>query len=235
MWISYNRTIIIPRPISLLLQHIKRMMMVVLRLEPMVVPHGTFRRCPHGHAHMAMTMMSHSQNRHGHHRRVRNRHRDLEMPISMAVSVGVTAGSAKLVEALWYRGRREKLVRRRGALGGQPLHPLQVEAVLLQVASDVLACQSLNIHQLHNRLRHGVFDPQMADDVDEPLVEMRGPHKAGPLQRPCGGVVAGIINRECGIGLLGAVHDLPRLPRIGSGTVTIVLVGLHHRRLVALA
>ena len=66
----------------------------------------------------------------------------------------------------------------------QPLHPLEVKPILLQVARDVLSGQPVDAHELHNRLRNGVLDPEVRHRVDEAFVQLRGPHEAGPFQGP---------------------------------------------------
>lgn len=94
-----------------------------------------------------------------------------------------------------HRRAREQVVRRRihptrcgipaaAAAIGETLHPLQIKPVLLQMAGDVLAGQPVDAHQLHYRLRDSILDPQVGHGVDEPLVELRGPHEARPFQGP---------------------------------------------------
>lgn len=65
-----------------------------------------------------------------------------------------------------------------------PLHALEVEAVLLEVRRNVLAREAIDAHQLHYRLGDGVLDAEVRHRVDEPLVQLRRPHEPGPLERP---------------------------------------------------
>lgn len=87
-----------------------------------------------------------------------------------------------------------------GSAGGEPLHPLQVEAVLLQMAGDVLPGEAVDAHQLHDRLGDGVLDAEVGHGVDEALVELWGPHEAWPLQGPSGLVLAGRVGELGGGG-----------------------------------
>lgn len=80
--------------------------------------------------------------------------------------------------------------------GGEALHSLEVEPVLLEVARDVLAGQAVDAHELHYGLRDRVLDPEVGHGVDEPLVELWGPHEPGTLEGPgrlvSGGVSGGV-------------------------------------------
>ena len=58
---------------------------------------------------------------------------------------------------------------------------IEVETVLLQVTSDVFAGQTIDAHELHYGLGNGVFDAEVRDGVNEALVELWGPHEAGPF------------------------------------------------------
>ena len=87
-----------------------------------------------------------------------------------------------------------------GSAGGEPLHPLQVEAVLLQMAGDVLSGEAVDAHQLHDRLGDCVLDAEVGHGVDEALVELWGPHEAGPLQGPSWLVRAGRVGELGGGG-----------------------------------
>ncbi|CAL5094947.1 unnamed protein product [Urochloa decumbens] len=95
------------------------------------------------------------------------------------------------------------------AAAAEPLHALEVEAVLLEVGGDVLAREAVHAHQLHYRLGHGVLDAEVRNGVDEPLVELRRPDQARPLQRP-GRLVAGAATaagaRGGGRATAAAVH-----------------------------
>ncbi|CAL4908218.1 unnamed protein product [Urochloa decumbens] len=93
------------------------------------------------------------------------------------------------------------------AAAAEPLHALEVEAVLLEVGGDVLAREAVDAHQLHYRLGHGVLDAEVGDGVDEALVELRRPDQARPLQRP-GRLVAGAASAAGarGGGRAAAVH-----------------------------
>ena len=70
------------------------------------------------------------------------------------------------------------------ASAAEPLHALEVEAVLLEVGRDVLAREAVDAHQLHYGLGHGVLDAEVRHGVDEALVQLRRPHEARPLERP---------------------------------------------------
>lgn len=91
--------------------------------------------------------------------------------------------------------------------GGNPLHALQVEPVLLQVTRHVLPSQPVNAHELHYGLGHGVLDSQVGHGVHEPLVELRGPHQPRSLQCPGRLVPA----RPPAAAQLGRVDELGRV------------------------
>lgn len=92
-----------------------------------------------------------------------------------------------------------------GAAGGEALHALEVKAVLLQVAGDVLPGQPVDAHELHYGLGDGILDPQVGHGVDEALVELRRPHQAGPLEGAGGLVAAGAGAQIGGISEIGGV------------------------------
>ncbi|KAG2594455.1 hypothetical protein PVAP13_5NG647001 [Panicum virgatum] len=90
----------------------------------------------------------------------------------------------RLVDEAVRHGRGgEDVVGGGGPLVGEPLHPLHVQPVLLQVARHVLPRQPFHVHQLHDRLGHRLLDPQVRHHVHEPLVQLRRPHQPGPLRR----------------------------------------------------
>lgn len=89
------------------------------------------------------------------------------------------------------------------AAHGQSLHALEVQAVLLQVAGHILPGQPIHTHQLHDGLGHGVLDPQVGDRIDEPLVELRRPDEARPLEGAGRLVATGAGAKLAGVGELG--------------------------------
>ncbi|OQU88265.1 hypothetical protein SORBI_3003G443601 [Sorghum bicolor] len=91
-------------------------------------------------------------------------------------------GHLRLVhQGVRHRRGREDVVGRGRPLVGEPLHPLHVQPVLLQVAGHVLPRQPFHVHQLHDGLGHRVLDPQVRHHVHEPLVQLRRPHQPGTL------------------------------------------------------
>uniref|UniRef100_A0A8R7U266 Uncharacterized protein n=1 Tax=Triticum urartu TaxID=4572 RepID=A0A8R7U266_TRIUA len=89
----------------------------------------------------------------------------------------------RLAQAGRHRGGGEDVVGGGGPLVGEALHPLDVEAVLLEVAGDVLAGEALHVHQLHDGLGHRALDAQVRHHLHEPLVQLRRPHQPRPLRR----------------------------------------------------
>lgn len=75
-----------------------------------------------------------------------------------------------------YGGGSEEVVGGRRAFVGEALHALEVETILLQVASNVLTSETVHIHELHDGLGHRVLDAQVNHGVHESLVELRSPH-----------------------------------------------------------
>lgn len=76
------------------------------------------------------------------------------------------------------------------------------------MAGDVLSGQPVHTHQLHYGLGNGVLDPQVGHGIDEPLVELWGPHEAGPLEGPgrllpgaSAGAQIGGVSKVGGVGL----------------------------------
>lgn len=72
------------------------------------------------------------------------------------------------------------------ASAGQTLHTLEIETVLLQMAGNILPGEAVYTHELHYGLGDGVLDPQVCHSVHKALVELWGPHEAGPLERAGG-------------------------------------------------
>lgn len=58
------------------------------------------------------------------------------------------------------------------------LHLFQVVSKFLQVALDVLCCESLNVHHLKNSLRYCILDSNQSSRLDEPLVEALTPYQS---------------------------------------------------------
>ncbi|PQQ01448.1 hypothetical protein Pyn_24113 [Prunus yedoensis var. nudiflora] len=54
------------------------------------------------------------------------------------------------------------------------------------MAGNILPGEAVHTHELHYGLGDGVLDPQVCHGVHKALVELRGPHEAGPLQRAAG-------------------------------------------------
>ena len=48
---------------------------------------------------------------------------------------------------------------------------------------DVFTRETLDVHELHDRLRHRVLDAEVRHRVDETLVQGRGPHQSRAFQR----------------------------------------------------
>jgi hypothetical protein len=67
-------------------------------------------------------------------------------------------------------------VRRRLGVEGEAARALEVAPVLLEVAGDVLAGDALDVHDLHDGLGHGGLVAELLDRLDEPAMELRGPH-----------------------------------------------------------
>jgi arginine deiminase len=63
------------------------------------------------------------------------------------------------------------------------VEPLEVEPVLLKVRRDVLSRQTVDVHELHDRLRHRVANAEMRNRVDESLVKRRRPDEPRAFQR----------------------------------------------------
>lgn len=64
------------------------------------------------------------------------------------------------------------------------LHSLEIKAVLLQMASNILSSEAINTHELHYSLGHSILDPQVRHSIHKPLVELWRPHEPGPLESP---------------------------------------------------
>lgn len=79
-------------------------------------------------------------------------------------------------EAGGYRGGSEEVVGGGRAFVRKALHALEVKAILLQVAGNVLPGEAIHIHELHDGLRHRALDAQVSHSVHESLVELWSPH-----------------------------------------------------------
>lgn len=102
--------------------------------------------------------------------------------VGVVVGVGVVRRRNLVVEGgVGDGGGGEDVVGGGRALVGEALHPLHVEAILLEVAGDVLPGEALHVHQLHDRLGHRVLHPQVRHHLHEPLVQLRRPHQPRPL------------------------------------------------------
>ena len=64
-----------------------------------------------------------------------------------------------------------------------PPQALEIQPVLLQMRRHVLARQALNAHQTQDPFRHRLIDPELVHGGDELLMQLRGPHHPGLLQR----------------------------------------------------
>lgn len=106
--------------------------------------------------------------------------RVLPLPNGAAAEKGPSGGvtGEELLRSGIGRGHRRNSGRGRA----QALHALEIEAVLLEMAGDVLACEAFHAHELHYGFGDGVFDAEVGDRVDETLVELRRPNQARPLQ-----------------------------------------------------
>lgn len=87
-----------------------------------------------------------------------------------------------------------------GSGGGNPLHAFEIETVLLQVTGHVFSGQTIDAHELHYGLGNGVFYAEVGDGVNEALMELRGPHKAGALEGSSGLLAGGSGAELAGVG-----------------------------------
>mmetsp|Transcript_10673 Transcript_10673/g.24159 ORF Transcript_10673/g.24159 Transcript_10673/m.24159 type:complete len:411 (+) Transcript_10673:248-1480(+) len=80
----------------------------------------------------------------------------------------------------------------------EAVHALKVQAILLQVARDILACHTLDIHQLQNGFRHGILHAEVIHRIHESRMQLRRPHKPRLLaETNAGACLRLLIPRQC--------------------------------------
>ena len=113
--------------------------------------------------------------------------------------------------AVLRREGRRRLLRLSGAA-----RALEVDAVLLEVAGDVLAGEALDVHEAHDGLGYGTLVAEVRHRLDEPVVQLRRPHHPRLLPGPPASARAA----DSGGGVLPLLLPLP-LPLI---VLVLVLV-----------
>lgn len=112
--------------------------------------------------------------------------------------MGYGSASEELVIGGGYVAKPRAAGRGRACSTATPLHPLEIQAILLEMTRNVLPRESVDAHELHNSLRNRVLDAQMRDSVYEALVELRRPDESRPLESARGLLAGAAVD---GIGM----------------------------------
>mmetsp|Transcript_12902 Transcript_12902/g.51923 ORF Transcript_12902/g.51923 Transcript_12902/m.51923 type:complete len:530 (+) Transcript_12902:206-1795(+) len=101
------------------------------------------------------------------------------------------------------------------------LQALEVEAILLQVARNVLAGQTLDAHEVEDALGHSLVDAELVDGGHKLLMQLRAPHHARLLERA---VVLVLIFAAAILDLVSALVALLALLALGAAAAAVLVL-----------
>mmetsp|Transcript_4183 Transcript_4183/g.17210 ORF Transcript_4183/g.17210 Transcript_4183/m.17210 type:complete len:524 (+) Transcript_4183:257-1828(+) len=103
------------------------------------------------------------------------------------------------------------------------LQALEVEAILLQVARNILAGQTLDTHEVEDALGHSLVDAELVDGGHELLMQLRAPHHARLLERAA---VLVLIPAAAILDIVNALVALLALLALGAAAAAPRAAGL---------